>query len=169
MKKVTIYTDGACRGNPGPGGYGVILEYTREDGEVFRKELSGGYRQTTNNRMEILAAVVGLSALKTPCDIVLYSDSQYLINGMTKGWVAKWQRFGWYKDAKHSEKAKNIDLWKALLEAMKSHQVEFRWVKGHAENPYNNRCDALAVAAALDEEHRREDTQYELSGTDQRV
>ncbi|MBQ7916935.1 MAG: ribonuclease HI [Firmicutes bacterium] len=149
MKKVTIYTDGACRGNPGPGGYGVILEYTREDGEVFRKELSAGYSKTTNNRMEILAAVVGLQALKTSCDIVLYSDSQYLVNGMTKGWVDKWQRFGWYKDAKRKEKAKNVDLWKALLAAMEPHKVEFRWVKGHAENPYNNRCDELAVAAAL--------------------
>lgn len=149
MKKVTIYTDGACRGNPGPGGYGVILEYTREDGEVFRKELSAGYKKTTNNRMEILATVVGLQALKTPCEIILYSDSQYLVNGMTKGWVDKWQRFGWYKDAKRSEKAKNVDLWQALLAAMAPHKVEFRWVKGHAQNPYNNRCDELAVAAAL--------------------
>lgn len=151
MKKVTIYTDGACRGNPGPGGYGIILEYTREDGQVFRKEVSAGYRRTTNNRMEVLAAVTGLRMLRVPCDITLYSDSQYLVNAMTKGWVQKWQRFGWYKDAKHKEKAKNADLWQALLEASAIHKVEYRWVKGHAENPYNNRCDELAVAAALGE------------------
>ena len=161
MKEVTIYTDGACRGNPGPGGYGVILEYTREDGQVFRKEMSEGYRLTTNNRMEILAAVAGLLALRTPSRITLYSDSQYLVNAMTKGWVAKWQKNGWYRDVKKKEKAKNEDLWKALTQACAPHEVTFRWVKGHAENPYNNRCDELAVAAALDQEHLKEDVQYQ--------
>lgn len=161
MKEVTIFTDGACRGNPGPGGYGVILQYTREDGQMFRKELSAGFRLTTNNRMEILAAVAGLSALKTPCRITLYSDSQYLVNAMNQGWVKKWQSNGWYRDAKKKEKAKNEDLWKALTAAAKPHEVTFRWVKGHAENPDNNRCDELAVAAALDQEHLHEDTNYQ--------
>ena len=161
MKHIDLFTDGACSGNPGPGGYGVILQYAREDGQVFRKEMKAGYRLTTNNRMEILAAVVGLEALKVPCRITLYSDSQYLVNAMTKGWLAKWQRQGWYKDAKKKEKAKNVDLWKRLLAAMKPHEVTFRWVKGHAENPYNNRCDELAVEAALDTTHLMEDVQEE--------
>ena len=158
MREITIYTDGACRGNPGPGGYGVILEYVDTAGQTFRKELSQGYNVTTNNRMEVLAAITGLSALKEPCKVTLYSDSKYLVDAIEKGWLRKWQSNAWFRDAKRKEKAKNVDLWMRLSEQLARHQVEFRWVKGHADNPYNNRCDELAVAAALDKEHRIEDT-----------
>lgn len=158
MREITIYTDGACRGNPGPGGYGVILRFVDSAGSVFSKELSQGYEQTTNNRMEVLAAIVGLSALKEPCRVTLYSDSKYLVDAIAKGWLRKWQRNDWFRDAKRKEKAKNVDLWKRLTDCLNIHQVEFRWVKGHADNPYNNRCDELAVAAAMDAEHRIQDT-----------
>lgn len=140
-KKVTIYTDGACSGNPGPGGYGVILQY----GE-FEKEISGGEPETTNNRMELMGVITGLSALKEPCDVALYTDSQYIVNGMNQGWAEKWQKNGWMRNKK--EPALNPDLWERLLTLCKTHRVTFHWVKGHADNPYNNRCDALAVAAA---------------------
>ncbi|HHX72553.1 MAG TPA: ribonuclease HI [Clostridiales bacterium] len=140
-KKVTIYTDGACSGNPGPGGYGVILQY----GE-FEKEISGGEPETTNNRMELMGVITGLSALKEPCDVTLYTDSQYIVNGMNQGWAEKWQKNGWMRNKK--EPALNPDLWERLLTLCKTHRVTFHWVKGHADNPYNNRCDALAVAAA---------------------
>ena len=158
MREITIYTDGACRGNPGPGGYGVILEYVDSSGSVFRKELSQGYRLTTNNRMEVLAAITGLKALKEPCKVVLYSDSKYLVDAIEKGWLRKWRANDWFRDAKKKEMTKNVDLWKLLTLQLERHQVAFRWVKGHAENPYNNRCDELAVAAALDKEHLIEDT-----------
>ena len=158
MREITIYTDGACRGNPGPGGYGVILEYVDTAGSVFRKELSQGYRLTTNNRMEVLAAVTGLAALKEPCKVVLYSDSKYLVDAIEKGWLRKWQYNDWFRDAKRKEKAKNVDLWKLLSEQLGRHQVEFRWVKGHADNPYNNRCDELAVAAAFNKDKLLEDS-----------
>jgi len=158
VREITIYTDGACRGNPGPGGYGVILEYVDAAGSVFRKELSQGYKVTTNNRMEVLAAITGLSALKEPCKVALYSDSKYLVDAIEKGWLRKWQRNDWYRDAKRKEKAKNVDLWMRLSELLGKHSVEFRWVKGHADNPYNNRCDELAVAAALNKENLLEDT-----------
>ena len=160
MTKVTIYTDGACRGNPGPGGYGAILAVCTADGCEHRKELSAGYRLTTNNRMEILAAVVALEALKRPCEVELFSDSKYLVDAFQQKWVEKWQRFDWYRDAKRKEKAKNVDLWQRLLAAMEPHKVTLHWVKGHAENPDNNRCDELAVAAALDQEHWLEDPEY---------
>lgn len=140
-KQVTIYTDGACSGNPGPGGYGVILQY----GE-FEKEISGGEPETTNNRMELMGVITGLSALKEPCDVALYTDSQYIVNGMNQGWAEKWQKNGWMRNKKES--ALNPDLWERLLTLCKTHRVTFHWVKGHADNPYNNRCDALAVAAA---------------------
>ncbi len=158
MQKVTIYTDGACRGNPGPGGYGVILE-TEAGGKTYRKELSAGYRATTNNRMEVLAAITALEALKVPCQVDLYSDSQYLVNAYQQGWVARWKANGWYRDKQHKEKAKNVDLWTRVEEAMKPHQITCHWVKGHAENPGNNRCDELAVAAALDTDHLLDDIQ----------
>ena len=158
MREITIYTDGACRGNPGPGGYGVILEYVDSSGSVFRKELSQGYRLTTNNRMEVLAAITGLKALKEPCKVELYSDSKYLVDAIEKGWLRKWRANDWFRDAKKKEMAKNVDLWKLLMMQLERHQVAFRWVKGHAENPYNNRCDELAVAAALDKEHLIEDS-----------
>ncbi len=151
MQTVTIYTDGACRGNPGPGGYGIILE-TVSGGKTYRKELSQGYKSTTNNRMELLAAIVALEALKFPCQVDLYSDSQYLVNAIRQGWAAKWKANGWFRDKQHKEKAKNVDLWMRLEKAMQPHAVEFHWVKGHAENPNNNRCDELAVAAALNQD-----------------
>ena len=165
MKRVTVYTDGSCKGNPGPGGYGVVLRYTAEDGQTYEKELSAGYRLTTNNRMEILAAVIALEALKVPCEVDLYSDSQYLVNAMNEGWVDKWKRLGWYRDAKRREKAKNVDLWQRLETAAARHQVRYSWVKGHAENEFNNRCDELAQAAASDPDHLQEDPEYSSQET----
>lgn len=138
MKKVLIYTDGACSGNPGPGGWGAILKY----GEV-EKELSGGEELTTNNRMELTAAIKALSALKEPCIVDLYSDSKYLIDSFDKGWVYSWQKLGFKKKGKD---VPNTDLWVKLLELFKIHQINLIWVKGHAENEYNNRCDKLAVS-----------------------
>ncbi|NLV30581.1 MAG: ribonuclease HI [Acidobacteria bacterium] len=136
-----IFTDGACRRNPGPGGYGVVLLY-----ESRRRELSGGFRLTTNNRMEILAAIAGLEALKEPCRVRLYSDSQYLVNAIEKGWAARWRAAGWKRNSR--EKAVNPDLWERLLELCRVHRVEFLWVRGHAGHPENERCDRLATAAA---------------------
>ena len=138
---VTIYTDGACIGNPGPGGYGAVLL----SGE-HRKELSGGFANTTNNRMEILAAVVGLESLKKPSAVTIYSDSRYLVDAIEKGWALKWQANGWMRNKK--ERAVNPDLWERLLDLTKQHDVAFRWVRGHAGNKENERCDKLAVAAA---------------------
>ena len=139
MKEVKIYTDGACSGNPGPGGWGVILKYG-----AVEKELSGGEPLTTNNRMELMAAIQGLSALRERCRVLLYSDSKYLVDAMQKGWAAGWQENGWKKADK--KPAKNPELWEKLLELCRLHDVEFIWVKGHAQNPYNNRCDQMAVA-----------------------
>ena len=145
--KVKIYTDGAARGNPnGPGGYGTILEYTDSKGELHTKELSQGYRQTTNNRMELLAAIVGLEALNRPCQVELYSDSKYLIDAFNQHWIEKWVANNWTRGK--SNPVKNIDLWKRLLKAKESHQVTFIWVKGHAGHPLNERCDKLATSAA---------------------
>ena len=141
MKHVDIFTDGACSGNPGPGGFGVILRFGAAE-----KELSGGEPVTTNNRMELLAAITGLRALKEPCDVTLYSDSQYLVNGMTKGWAVKWKANGWKRSNK--EPAINPELWDELLTLCAHHQVHFEWVRGHAGHPENERCDQLAVAAA---------------------
>lgn len=140
-KNVVIYTDGACTGNPGPGGYGVVLLYNNH-----RKELSGGFRLTTNNRMEMMAAVVGLEALNQPCDVILHSDSKYLVDAMVQGWARKWQANGWKRNKK--EMAKNPDLWQQLLDLCDFHRVNFRWVKGHAGFAENERCDQLAVAAS---------------------
>ena len=140
-KEVTIYTDGACRGNPGPGGYGVVLLY-----QGRRKELSGGYRETTNNRMEMTAAIAGLKMLKESCQVTLYSDSAYLVKAMTEGWARKWRQNNWRRTRK--EKALNPDLWEELLRLCDEHQVEFQWVKGHAWSEENARCDQLAWEAA---------------------
>lgn len=145
LKTVTIYTDGACLGNPGPGGYGVVLLY----GDV-RKELSGGYRLTTNNRMEMMAAIVGLQSLKEPCVVTLYSDSQYVVNAITKGWAKKWRANGWKRNK--TDKAVNPDLWEQLLELCDRHKVTFSWVRGHSGNVENECCDQLAVAAAKQKE-----------------
>jgi ribonuclease HI len=141
LKRVTIYTDGACLGNPGPGGYGAVLLY-----EGHRKEFSGGFRLTTNNRMEILAAVVALEALKQPCQVTLYSDSQYLVNAMQQGWAMRWRANGWRRNK--TEMALNPDLWTRLLGCTENRKVEFRWLRGHVGNPENERCDQLAMAAA---------------------
>ena len=138
MKHVEIFTDGACSGNPGPGGWGVILKY--KDTE---KELSGGAAQTTNNRMEMTAVITALEMLKEPCKVTLYSDSKYVIDSVTKGWAKSWQSKGWVKSNK--EKALNPDLWERLLALLNKHKVEFVWVKGHAGHPENERCDRLAV------------------------
>ena len=140
MKKVTIYTDGACSGNPGPGGWAAILIYGEHE-----RELSGGEATTTNNRMELTAAIKALEALKEPCAAELYSDSKYLVDGMTKGWASNWKRNGWIKSDK--KPALNIDLWDKLLELAETHSIEFIWVKGHADNAYNTRCDHLAVSS----------------------
>ncbi len=141
LKPVTIYTDGACSGNPGPGGYGIVLMY-----QQHRKELSGGFRLTTNNRMEMMAAIVGLQALKFPCEVMLYTDSRYLVDAMTQGWAKRWQANNWKRNKK--EMAKNPDLWQTLLELCDAHRVQFAWVKGHAGDPENECCDRLAVEAA---------------------
>ena len=144
--KVTIYTDGSARGNPGNGGYGAVLSYTNRSGETLVRELSGGYRQTTNNRMELMAVIAALETLNRPCEVELHSDSQYVVNAFNQHWIEGWIRRGWKTAAK--KPVKNIDLWKRLLEAMRPHHVRFVWVKGHAGHPENERCDALATAAA---------------------
>ena len=139
LRKVKLYTDGACSGNPGPGGWGAIL-----DCDGYRKELSGGEAQTTNNRMELLGVINGLEALKYRCDVTLISDSKYVIDAITKGWAAKWRKNGWMRNAK--DKALNPDLWGRLLDLLDQHQMHYQWVKGHAGHPENERCDQLAVA-----------------------
>ena len=139
MKTVTLYTDGACSGNPGPGGWGAILEY-----KEHRREMSGGEAETTNNRMELTAVIRGLQALKESCVVELYSDSKYVIDGLSKGWAVSWQKNGWRKADK--KPALNPDLWEQLLELTAKHEMRYHWVKGHAENEKNNRCDQMAVA-----------------------
>ena len=139
MKEVSIYTDGACSGNPGPGGWAAILRYKGQE-----KVLSGGERETTNNRMELTAALRALEVLKEPCRVTLKSDSRYLVDAVTKGWARSWRAKGWMRNAK--EPARNPELWEALLQQLEKHEVQFLWVKGHAEDPYNDRCDKLAVA-----------------------
>ena len=139
MKTVTLYSDGACSGNPGPGGWGCILEY-----QGTEKELSGGEKNTTNNRMELTAVIQGLEALKEPCIVELYSDSKYVIDALEKGWAWGWKKRGWVKSDK--QPALNPDLWDRLLSLSQTHQLHCHWVKGHAQNPKNNRCDELAVA-----------------------
>lgn len=140
MKEVELYTDGACRGNPGKGGWGAILVYGK-----FEKEMSGGERETTNNRMELLAAISGLEALKEPCCVKLYSDSKYLVDAYNQGWVFSWQKSGWKRG---KEPLKNPDLWERLFSLTQIHDVTFIWVKGHNGHDYNERCDTLATAFA---------------------
>ena len=139
MKQLTIYTDGACSGNPGPGGWGAILVY-----QGIEKELSGGAPQTTNNRMELSGVIAALQALKEPCRVDLFTDSQYIVNAINQGWALRWRKNGWMRNK--TDKALNPDLWQTLLDLLDVHEVTFHWVKGHADNEYNNRCDALAVA-----------------------
>jgi len=146
--EVTVYTDGASRGNPGPGGYGIILQHGRH-----RKEISGGYRLTTNNRMELMAVIVALEALKVPnCRVTIYTDSKYVADSVEKGWVHSWVK-------KRFKGKKNADLWMRFLEVYKNHQVRFIWVRGHANNPGNERCDQLAVEASF-KNSLEEDTGY---------
>lgn len=152
-KHITIYTDGSALGNPGPGGYGAVLRY----GEHAR-ELSGGFRLTTNNRMEILAAIEALRALNEPCKVTLHSDSQYLVDAINKGWVKRWQANGWMRNKK--EQALNVDLWRQLLPLLDKHDVTFVWVRGHVGNPDNERCDVLAKQAAT-QTNLPPDTVYE--------
>ena len=141
MKTVDIYTDGACSGNPGKGGYGVVMLYGSA-----RKELSEGFSRTTNNRMEVLAVITGLASLKESCNVNLYSDSKYVVNAIEQGWLEGWKKNGWKKSNKGA--VLNVDLWKKLDEQRKKHNVKFIWVKGHAENVENERCDQLAREAA---------------------
>ena len=139
MKQVEVYTDGACSGNPGPGGWGAVLKYGAHE-----RELSGGEAQTTNNRMELTAVIEALRLLKEPCEVELYSDSKYVIDALSKGWARGWKARGWVKPDK--KPAQNPDLWEQLLALTEVHQVRCHWVKGHAENEHNNRCDQMAVA-----------------------
>jgi ribonuclease HI len=143
MKKVIIYTDGACSGNPGPGGWGAVLLYNE-----IRKEISGGETPSTNNRMEIMAAIAALESLKEPCEAEIYSDSAYLVNAYKQGWLDNWQKNGWKPSKK--QPVENQDLWKRVLLQTRKHQVTWHKVKGHAENKENNRCDALARNAIAD-------------------
>ena len=141
MKEVIIYTDGACKGNPGPGGYGAVLMYKNH-----RKEISGGDKQTTNNRMEIMAAIVALETLTMPCKVTLFSDSRYLVDAITKGWAIKWKRNNWMRTKK--DPALNADLWERLLSVIDKHEVTFYWVRGHTGQAENERCDQLASTEA---------------------
>lgn len=145
--KVTMYTDGSARGNPdGPGGYGTLIQFIDSKGQLHEREYSAGYKKTTNNRMELMAAIVGLEALLKPCQVDLYSDSQYLVKAFNDRWIDGWMKNNWKNSKK--EPVKNVDLWKRLLEAKKNHDVKFIWVKGHAGHPGNERCDQLATTAA---------------------
>ena len=141
LKHITLYTDGACIGNPGPGGYGAVLMH-----EGNRLELSGGYRSTTNNRMELMAPIKSLETLTESCRVTLYSDSKYVLDALEKGWAKRWRANGWKRNKK--EQAINPDLWDRLLNLCEKHEMEFRWVRGHTGNPENERCDQLAVRAA---------------------
>ena len=145
--QVKIYTDGAARGNPdGPGGYGTVLEYVDSKGELHTRELSQGYKRTTNNRMELMAVIAGLEALNRPCQVELYSDSKYVVDAFNQHWIDGWIKKGWKRGK--NEPVKNIDLWQRLLKAKAPHQVQFIWVKGHDGHPQNERCDTLATTAA---------------------
>lgn len=159
---VRIYTDGAARGNPdGPGGYGTILTYVDARGTLHEREYSQGYIRTTNNRMELMAAIVGLEKLTRPCEVELYSDSKYLTDAFNQHWIDGWLRRGWKRGK--NEPVKNIDLWKRLLKAMEPHQVRYLWVKGHDGHPENERCDQLATAAA-DGDGLIKDVSFESKG-----
>jgi len=145
MREVTLYTDGACSGNPGRGGYGAVLLFTDNKGTTHRRELSEGFKETTNNRMEIMGVIKGLEALKEPCRVNLFSDSRYVVDAISKGWAVKWRSNNWMRNKK--DPALNPDLWEKLLEILEKHEVTFHWVKGHASNVENERCDKLAREA----------------------
>lgn len=144
---VKIFTDGAARGNPeGPGGYGTVLQYVDSKGQLHEREFSAGYKKTTNNRMELMAVIVGLEALTKPCEVEIISDSKYVTDAFNQHWIEGWLKRGWKNSAK--QEVKNIDLWQRLLRAKQAHNVKFTWVKGHAGHPENERCDILATTAA---------------------
>ena len=155
MKQVTMYTDGSCRGNPGPGGYGVVLKFGRN-----RHELSGSFRQTTNNRMERMAPIQGLEMLKESCKVAEFSDSKYVVDGIEKGWASGWRANGWRRNKR--QRAENVDLWKRLLDLCEQHEVKFHWLRGHDGDPENERCDEMAVAATFDQ-NLPVDSGYEAS------
>lgn len=156
VMEVKIYTDGAARGNPdGSGGYGAVLTYMDREGKLYKKEISAGYRKTTNNRMELMAAIRSLQELTRPCRVELYSDSKYLVDAFNKNWVSGWLKKGWKKA--DGKPVKNVDLWQELLQAKAPHEVHFIWVKGHDGHAMNERCDELATSAA-DGDHLLEDT-----------
>lgn len=157
MKKVLIYTDGSCLNNPGPGGWAAILSLA---GTEYRREISGGYRLTTNNRMEIMAAIRALQALKEPCEVFLYTDSQYLRNAVEKKWLESWQKSEWKKSDK--KPVQNADLWRLLLEVMAPHKMEIHWLRGHAGHPGNERCDLLSRLCAQ-QENLPPDEEFEKS------
>ncbi|MCK5056425.1 MAG: ribonuclease HI [Candidatus Aminicenantes bacterium] len=162
--KVIIYTDGGCINNPGPGGYGVVQLYKGQSkDEPTRKELSGGFRYTTNNRMELLACIEGLKALKYTCPVILFSDSQYVVKGIMKGWARRWKSKGWMRTKEDA--AENADLWVQLLELCDKIRVKFFWVKGHSGNPENERCDELATRSATDIDNQSRDSAYENGQT----
>lgn len=151
MQEVRLFSDGSARGNPdGPGGYGTVLQFRDARGELHEKELSQGYRRTTNNRMELLGCIAGFEALNHPCEVQVYSDSRYLVDAFNQHWIENWIRNDW-KRGKSGE-VKNIDLWKRLLRAIEPHRVSFHWIKGHAGHPENERCDRLATSAADSDE-----------------
>ena len=143
---IKIYTDGACSGNPGKGGYGTILRATDDSGKVHEKELTAGYKTTTNNRMELMAVIVGLEALKKPCEVEITSDSKYVVDAFNQNWIDGWIKKGW-KSA-NKQPVKNKDLWERLLKAKEPHNVKFIWIKGHAGHEFNERCDRMAVGSA---------------------
>lgn len=146
---VELYTDGACSGNPGSGGYGTILRYKDKSGEYHEKELTAGYKLTTNNRMELLSVIVGLEALKKTCCVTIYSDSKYVVDAIDKKWLDGWVANNWKNSQKKA--VKNVDLWKRFLEVKKNHKIEFVWIKGHNGHEFNERCDKLAVASSKSE------------------
>lgn len=146
MHKVELYSDGSSRGNPGPGGYGTILRFVDPAGTVHEKEFSQGYDCTTNNRMELMGVITGMEALKVPCQVQVYTDSQYVAKAFNEGWISGWLARGWKNKSK--DPVKNVDLWKRLLKASEQHKVTYHWVKGHAGHPENERCDSLATTAA---------------------
>lgn len=153
LQHIIIYTDGACLGNPGPGGYGVVLLHKDN-----RRELSAGYRRTTNNRMEMMAVIAGLEKLRFPCSVTVYTDSQYVVDSVTKGWAVRWRANGWMRNK--TDKAVNVDLWERLLDLCAIHEVQFEWVRGHAGNVENERCDHLSGHAARGKDLLT-DTMYE--------
>ena len=146
LMKVTLFSDGSSRGNPGPGGYGTILRYVDSAGKVYEREYSEGFPDTTNNRMELMGVITGLENLKKPCHVTIVSDSRYVVDAFQKHWIDSWQQKGWKGADK--KPVKNIDLWQRLLKTAEEHELEFTWIKGHNGHPENERCDALATAAA---------------------